>query len=426
MTEAALRRELNLLNVFCITAGAMISAEIFILPGIAYAKAGPAVVLSFLVAGVIALPTMLSAAELVSAMPKAGGIYYFTSRSMGFAAGTIVGFSRWFAISLKSAFALIGIGVYTAAATETPITEIAIILYLLFILINLLGVKLVGHTQLILLTISVSIFLLYLISGLNAIDYRNFTPLMPYGIDSVFSTAGFVFISYGALLMVTSLAEEVKEPEKNIPLGMFLSLVSVMVLYMLLMYTTVSVLTPEEMMSSITPLSDAARKLAGPMGAAVILIALATAAISTTNSGITSASRYPLAMSRDKILLEYLYKINHKHRIPYFSVLLTGGFMVLVILFLQLKALIEVASTLLILSYILTNIAVIEMRKKKGYNPTFQSPLYPWTQMFGTIGLIALIIEMGELPILLSLVFIIAALLWYRFYAYPRISELKN
>lgn len=171
-----LKRELNLFDVFCITSGAVISAELFILPGIAYAKAGPAVILSFLIAGFIALPALLSASELVSAMPKTGGIYFFVSRSMGYAVGTIAGFSRWFAISLKGAFALIGIGAYAVLITGLPITFIAACCCLFFIGVNLLGTKIAGIIQSFLVIGLLGILAIYILCGFPMIKMDRYLP----------------------------------------------------------------------------------------------------------------------------------------------------------------------------------------------------------------------------------------------------------
>jgi APA family basic amino acid/polyamine antiporter len=101
-----LKKGLGLFGVFAIAAGAMISSGLFILPGLAFARCGPAAILAYIIAGILVLPTALSKAELVTAMPKAGGDYFYITRSLGFAAGTIAGLASWLSLSLKSAFAL--------------------------------------------------------------------------------------------------------------------------------------------------------------------------------------------------------------------------------------------------------------------------------------------------------------------------------
>ena len=107
-----LHRELGLLDIFCIASGAMISSGLFVLPGIAFAKICPAVLISYAIVSLLVIPSMLSKAELATAMPKAGGTFFFIGRSMGPMMGAIGGIAAWFSLAFKSAFALIGIGVF--------------------------------------------------------------------------------------------------------------------------------------------------------------------------------------------------------------------------------------------------------------------------------------------------------------------------
>ncbi|MFQ5645793.1 MAG: amino acid permease, partial [bacterium] len=104
-----MKRELGLISVFSIAAGSMISSGLFVLPGLAFQKAGPAIIVSYVLAAVLMIPTMFSKAELATAMPKSGGSYFFIERSMGPLIGTVAGFANWLSIALKGAFALVGI-----------------------------------------------------------------------------------------------------------------------------------------------------------------------------------------------------------------------------------------------------------------------------------------------------------------------------
>ena len=152
--KRSLRKELGLLDIFCIASGAMISSGLFILPGLAFAKTGPAVLISYAIASLLVMPAMLSKAELSTAMPKAGGAYFFIDRSMGPMMGTIGGFAAWFSLAFKSAFALVGIGVFAILLnpgfTIMQIKLIAILFCVLFTIINIRGVKHTGKTQIIL------------------------------------------------------------------------------------------------------------------------------------------------------------------------------------------------------------------------------------------------------------------------------------
>ena len=419
-----LKRELNLLDVFCVTAGSMVSSGLFVLPGIAYSKAGPAVAISYLLGALLAVPAMLSTAELISAMPKAGGIYYFVSRSMGYGVGAAAGFARWLSISLKSAFALIGLGAYLTLITDLPISLTALIFCLLFIAVNLFGIKLVGRIQIYSVGALFAALLFFVLYGLPAVSLENFTPFI-LDFRALFSTAGFVFISYGGLLVATGLAEEVKRPERIIPISMILSLVVVGFFYGAVVFITVGVMDNSVLERSITPVSDAALMFAGNLGVIILGAAAFFALITTANAGIAAASRYPMAMSRDGLLPHYFQYIGSRFQTPYISILFTGAFIVLIIFLLKLELLVEVASTLLIITYILVNIAVIVLRKRKDrdYKPTFHSPFFPWMQVIGIIGLGLLVAEMGKTPLLVSLLFVVATLIWYRLYALPRLKQ---
>ena len=152
--EEKLKKGLGLLDVFCIASGAMISSGLFILPALGFAKAGPAVILSYLLAGILVLPAILAKAELATAMPKAGGVYFFIERSMGAPIGTIGGLASWFSLSFKTAFALLGLGIFATlinpGISEIQIKVIAVGCCLFFMFVNLVGVKFTGKLQIVL------------------------------------------------------------------------------------------------------------------------------------------------------------------------------------------------------------------------------------------------------------------------------------
>ncbi|MCL7989820.1 MAG: amino acid permease, partial [marine benthic group bacterium] len=131
--DSKLQKNLTLFDVYAISTGAMFSSGFFLLPGIAYAQAGPAVVLAYLLAGIAVLPAMLSKAELATAMPRAGGTYYFLDRALGPLVGTVGGLGAWLALVLKSAFALVGLGAYLGLFFDVPIRPVAVGLTLLFL-----------------------------------------------------------------------------------------------------------------------------------------------------------------------------------------------------------------------------------------------------------------------------------------------------
>lgn len=412
-----LKRSLKLIDVFAIASGAMISSGLFVLPGLAHAKAGPGVVVSYLLAGLLAMTGMLSIAELATAMPRAAGDYFFIARSMGAAVGTVAGLLTWLALSLKSAFALIGMAAFMSRLLPLDIRIIAVCFCLVFFLINLIGVKEASRFQ---VTLVIGLFVLliyYIVSGFGKVNVQYFEPFAPNGWKAIFATSGFVFVSYGGLLKVASISEEVDNPQRNIPLGMILSLLCVSIAYTGAIFVTSGVIGADELDNSMTPISDGAQAALGIWGRRALDVAAILAFVSTANAGIMSASRYPLALSRDNLIPEVFGNVNSRFKTPHISLALTVG-CIMVFLFFKLEILVEAASTVLILTYMLSTLSVIILRESgvQNYQPSFTTPLYPAVQIIGFVGFGFLIFEMGKEAILISLLLIAGGLFAYWFY----------
>ena len=417
--------------MFCIAAGAMISSGLFILPGLIYAKVGPAVILVYILAGILILPALFAKAELTTAMPKAGGDYFFIERSMGSAAGTIGGFASWFSLSLKSAFSLVGIGVFATLInpniTDLQIKFIAIGFCVFFIILNLMSVKFTGKFQVFFVILLISLLILYISRGTMFIEANRYTPFKLSDNHVLFAAAGMVFISFGGLTKVASIAEEVKNPTKNIPYGMILAFCVVLLLYGLVISVTVGLLDKHELANSLTPISTGGYKIFGKIGSLVMAVAAILAFISTANAGILAASRFPMAMSRDQLLPGFFANISKRFNTPHFSIIFTGIFMIITIMFLRLESLVKVASVMKIILFMFGILACIIMRESKilNYKPTFRSPLYPWLQIAGIICYGFLIYAMGGIALWGTGIFILASILWHRIYV-RRISMRKS
>lgn len=423
-----LKRHLGLLDVFSISSGAMISSGLFILLGLAFTKTGPSLVLSYLLASLLIIPVLLSKAELATAMPRTGGTFFYIHRSMGAGASTPAGFAAWFSLAFKSAFALIGIGaillLFFPGISMLQIKLVAVAFCIIFTLVNLIGVWHVGRVQTAIVVGLISLLVFYIIFGSFSIQSHRYVPFMPLGLGSVFATAGFIFVSYGGLTKVCAVAEEVKNPRRNIPLGMFISWGIVSLLYVLVVFVTVGLLDPGQLQNSLTPISDGARIFMGGIGAFIMGFAAVLAFGSTANAGILGASRTSMAMSKDKLLPHSFKKVS-KRGVPMFSILFTSAFMISVILLLDLENLVKTASTLKLLLFLLATLSLIVMRESKvrHYRPTFRSPLYPWIQIFGIAGYGFLIFEMGVVPMLTVGIFIACGLAWYWVYARGKVKR---
>ena len=415
-----LSKELKLLDIFSIASGAMVSAGIFLLPGIAYAKCGPSVVIAYLIAGLLSIPGVFSIAELVTAMPKAGGGYFFVTRSLGAGVGTIAGVLSWLSLIFKTTFALVGLSTYAVLIINIDPRLIGIAVCIMFLFINYRGVTKAGKVQVILVSILFAILTFFIIISFKHINVGNFEKFVKGDFKTILSTAGFVFVSYGGLLKVASLAEEV-ENSKNLPKGMILALLVICFIYTLLVFVTVGILSSDVLANSITPISDAGFAVLGTKGKILLSIAAIIGFVSASNVGIMSASRYPYALSRDEMFPKIFNSVSKKYKTPILSIIVTG-ILIILGLFLKLNILVEVASTSLILTYILANISVIIMRESKltNYNPQFKTPFYPYLQLFGIIVYSFLIFEIGIEALLATGVFILISIVIFLFYGRKR------
>lgn len=436
MSGIRLKKTLRLFDVYAISTGAMFSSGFFLLPGLAAAMTGPSVVLAYLVAGAMMYPTMLSVAELATAMPRAGGAYYFIDRSLGPLFGTIGGIGSWFALIFKSAFALIGMGAYVSIFIDVPITPVAIGLTLTFGFTNIIGSKEAGWLQKVLVATLVVILTFYTVQGLAKVfqfDFYNYLReeydvFFLDGTRGFFGSIGLVFVSYAGLTKVASVAEEVHNPDKNIPLAMFLSLATATIIYVVGVFIMVSLLDKEVFFSDLTPVATAGEVfmtwLPGKTGLILVVIAAIAAFASTANAGIMSAARYPLGMARDHLIPAYFGTLG-KFQTPFYATLATTILMVFLLLVFNVESVAKIASTFQLMLFGLLNICVIVMRESelKGYDPGFRSPYYPWMQLTGLLFSVFLIIEMGFLSLIFTFLIIGASIFWYFSYAKDKVKR---
>ncbi|MBU0580143.1 MAG: amino acid permease [Candidatus Margulisbacteria bacterium] len=428
MFTTKLRKDLGLLEVFCISSGAMISSGLFVLISLAFSKTGPAVIFSYTIASLLALSTILAKSELVTAMPKTGGIFVFTDHSMGPLMGTLSGLAAWTSLAFKTAFALLGIGIFASILypdiSEWQIKLFAVGACLFFTVVNIIGVKFTGRFQSLMVIVLLIILVLYIGVGVFFIKFSRYTPFAPQGLFSILSTAGLVFVSYSGTTKIASVAGEVRNPDRNLPLGMLLSWGVVSLIYLAVIYVTVGILDPQILQTSLTPLSFGGQVIMGEAGLVILSLAAILAFVTTGNAGILAASRNPMAMSKVGLLPHSFEKVS-KRGVPWISILVTSAIMISIILFLELEVFVKTASTLKLILFIFANLSLIFMRHShlEHYQPTFRSPFVPWLPLLGIVGYIVLIIDMGQLPLVLAGAFFAAGTAWYFLFAYFQVKK---
>jgi amino acid transporter/nucleotide-binding universal stress UspA family protein len=446
MSDTELAKDLGLVSAMTIGIGTMIGAGIFVLPGVAASAAGPIVVVSFVVGGVIAMVNALSVSELGTAMPKAGGGYYYINRALGPLFGSIAGMGDWMGLAFASAFYCIGFGQYLAVfaplpeiAFLNPIQVGALVAGLVFVAVNYLGAKETGGVQNVIVFILLSILTAFAIAGFFSFDYATLASeggLAPFGTGAILPATALVFVSFLGYAKIATVAEELKNPGRNLPIAIVGSVGIVTVIYAILVTTMLGVV-PWPDLSLDAPVAQAAEVSfpvsVGPIGgvaaaaAAIMTAGALLATASSANASILASARINFAMGRDGIVTNWLNEIHPEYSTPYRSIFLTGGLIVVFIAALgrDIEVLAKAASVLHLIVYALLNAALIVFREADvpEYDPDFTVPLYPVTPILGAALSLALVAFMDAFEIALSGGFVVAAILWYFLYARREATE---
>ena len=446
MSDEELAKDLGLVSAMTIGIGTMIGAGIFVLPGVAANAAGPIVVVSFVVGGVIAMVNALSISELGTAMPKAGGGYYYINKSLGPMFGSIAGMGDWMGLAFASAFYCIGFGQYLAVfvglptiAFLNPIQLGALLAGLVFVGVNYIGAKETGGVQTVIVFILLSILTVFAIAGFFSFEYATLAGeggLAPYGVGAILPGTALVFVSFLGYAKIATVAEELKNPGRNLPIAIIGSVAIVTVIYTILVTTMLGVVSWPEL-SQDAPVAQAAEiafpSSIGPIGgvataaAAVMTIGALLATASSANASILASARINFAMGRDKIVTNWLNEIHPNYATPYRSILVTGGLIIVFIVVLgrDIEVLAKAASVLHLIVYALMNAALIVFREADTpeYDPDFTVPLYPITPILGGVLSLGLVAFMDGIEIALSAAFVIAAVVWYFVYARDKTEQ---
>ncbi|AZH26939.1 amino acid permease [Haloplanus aerogenes] len=419
-----LQRDLGLPSVLAISIGAMIGSGIFILPALALEIAGPAVVLAYLVAGLLVIPAALSKSELATAMPEAGGTYIYIERGMGPLLGTVAGVGTWFSLSFKGALALVGGVPYLLLLFDLPLKPVALTLAAVLVLVNLVGAKQTGRLQLAIVVVMLLALGWFAAGSAPQVQSGNYAGFFDAGIGGLLAATGLVFVSYAGVTKVASVAEEIENPGRNIPLGILGSLAFTTVLYVAVVAVLVGITEPGSVAGSLTPVAVAAETTVGRVGVIVVILAAILALVSTANAGILSSSRYPFAMSRDRLVPPSLSAISNRFGTPTTAITLTGAVLLALIAFVPILDIAKLASAFQIMVFVLINVALVAFRQgDTDYDPAFTAPLYPWVQAFGVVSGLVLLFQMGPVALGGAVAITAGSVVWYFLYVRPRVRR---
>ncbi len=441
MSDDELAKDLGPLAALTIGVGTMIGAGIFVLPGTAVTRAGPLAAATFVLGGVIALFTALSASELGTAMPKSGGAYFYINRALGPLFGSVSGWANWLGLAFASAFYMYGLGEYVNTLVGAPALSVGPLSLaaaqviglggaVFFIAVNYAGAKETGGLQIVIVLLLLGILAVFTAVGLLNADLESLTPVAPPGTTAeVLPVTAIVFVSYLGFVQITSVAEEIKDPGRNLPRAVIGSVLLVTVVYALFLVVLLAAVPNDLVAGNDTAVVDAARLLFGNYGAfgfdlsilgwGLLLFGGLLATASSANASILSSSRINFAMGRERIITPRLNEIHPRFGTPYRSIAVTGGLIVVFLLLGNLELLATAGSVLHLIVYGLLNLSLVVMREADppGYDPEFETPLYPLVPVVGAVTSFALIVYIEPLVVVLSAGLVGFAALWYLLYA---------
>jgi amino acid transporter len=425
-----LERRLGLTSIIAISLGATLGA-FFVIPGLAAELTGPSMWLAFGIAGVCVLPAALSKAELGTAMPTSGGAYVYLERAFGPMVGTICGLGLWASLLLKSSFALVGITLYLEMLVQLDATTAAVGFLALVTVVNMVGVRKVGQAQIVMVGISMIGLMVLMIMGTKTYEPQLMQPFMPNGLDGFVTCVAVVFISYAGVTKIAAVAEEVKNPERNLPLAMLITLAIAALIYVgmsIAMAGSVSAnagMSEGGLQGDYRSVYTAALAIGGKNMALGMAAIGALTMVAMANAGLLASSRFPFSMARDRLLPKALGEVRSQFLTPIPAILLTSGAMLLVILTLDVAKIAKLASAFKILVFMAINISVIVLREShvRWYQPTFRSPFYPWIQIIGIAFCLVLLFYIGIAGWLATGGVIIVGGALYALYGKQRVGE---
>ncbi len=374
-SKTELKRALGLFDATSISIGAIIGAGIFVVTGIAAGLAGPSFIISIILAGIIASFTAVSFAQLSAYMPREGGGYEFTYHLISPFAGFISGWMWVFSNIFTGAAVSIGFAQYLSALVGyLRVNVVAVTFCLTFTILNYVGVRQSAIINDALLVAKIAILLFFIAFGLSFVQLSNFEPFMPKGFIGVFEGAALIFFAYGGYARVTTVSEEVRDPNRTIPRAIILAITLSTILYVLIGVVSVGLVGSGRLEAAHSPLADAI-SVTGSSGA-VLLVSLGAmiATASVLLMTILGVSRMTFAMARNGQFPAFLRQINKRFQTPHYAILITGV-LSSILVFSDFSRLVAVGTFSLLFHHALVNLSAIRLQPKNRRYPVFVSAI---------------------------------------------------
>ena len=367
--QNTLKRSLSLLDATAVSVGAIIGGGIFVVTGIVAGLAGSALVLSMVVASVIAFFTALSFAELTTWQPVEGSVYEYTRQMISPFSGFLAGWMWMISNTFTGAAVSLGFAYYlTATFPDLPANIVAAVMCLAFTALNFFGARKSAHLNTFLVSAKLLILLFFVIFGALNMKTTNFAPFEPFN-PGVLYGAYFIFFAYTGFGRAAVVAEEVKDAKRNVPRALLLSLAVSTIIYVLVGLVAVGLVGSYSLAGSNSPLAEAISATGSPIAVQVVAIGGLLATASVLLTAILGVSRMAYSMARRKDLPAVLARLNHKFCTPSYSIWAVGVLMVLLVLFFDLTEVVSVSTFGALFYYAFTNAAAFKLKtEKRRYN----------------------------------------------------------
>lgn len=431
-----LKRELGSWQLMLYVLGATIGAGIFVLPGTTAAlHAGPGVIVSFLIGGIVTIAVGLAYVEFAAMAPVAGSAYTYSYIALGEIIAWMIGWDLLLEFTVIASTVAVGwsgyvdsflqsVGIHIPEALTKDIAHggivnlPAVIGWLIVAWIALSGIKNVGRSNTLFTIAKVAAIILFLVIGTFHVNPVNWTPFTPFGWSGVMAGAALVFFAFTGFDGVTTVLEEVKNPQKTIPKALIGGL-SVLTLIYALVAAILTGIVPFPDLDVPNPTVFALQSVGIQWGGAIVAVAVIFGLLATMIANTTSATRVLFAMSRDGLLPERIAQTNKKTGVPVLSifiVVLTG---ILLSGFLSIGELAEFANIGGLTAFALTTISVIVLRYTRPDQPrAFKVPAIWLVGIIGVGGSLALIFSLPIFTILRFLIWLAIGLVIYIAYGY--------
>lgn len=419
-----LKRGLTLVTLFTLLTGAMVGMAWAVLANVILDRSGPANILSLFIAAIFTLFVGLCFAELCSMMPVAGGAYIYVRRAMSKFGGFIAGWLLVLAYAAMMPGECIIIGKLVAGVIPgAPVAWVGVAAAVIFTAINLMGITFSAIVQLVLTVILFGGMFIYAIPGFFQIDATNLMPFFGRGAAGVFLMVPIYFLGFMGYDILPQAAEEVKSPVRKMVFVIPLSILFVLLAYLAVALTNAGVLPWEQIAKSTepVPIMPIATKILGPSGPAIIIIAGICGLVTTLNGFVVGASRLMMAMAKDNELPRLFSIVNKRFAVPHWSILFVGLLGIIGSFVPQLIVLFDTAASAVLVTYALTAIAVILLRKRE---PDADRPYkVPWGNLIPILALVGVIptflVSLGILTteaLIVFVVWFVIGVIYYLFY----------